>query len=103
VYWRQSLLEVGGEQPNLDPSFGDLPGPIGKRSLKPLHAEAFEIGCGNGDPDRWCYTWTYRARYGRVTYVSQVRSINAAIPFDVVERFVRAADSRIWLRLNAAR
>lgn len=105
VYWRQSLLEVGGEdsQPNVDPSFDDRPDPHPKRSIGPLHTDTFEIGCGSGDPNGSCNTWTYRARYGRVTYATQVRAINRAIPFDVMQRYVRAADTRIRTRLNPAR
>lgn len=105
VYWRQSLLEVGGEdwQPNLDPSFDDRPDPHPRRSVGRLHANTFEIGCGNGDPNGECSVWTYRARYGRVTFATQVRTHNQAIPFDVIRRYVRAADTRIQTRLGAAR
>jgi hypothetical protein len=105
VYWRQSLLEVGGEdtQPNLDPSFDDRPDPHPNRSFGPLHADTFEIGCGSGDSNGRCNTWTYRARYGRVTFATQVRAVSWAIPFDVMQRYVRAADTRIQMRLNSAR
>jgi hypothetical protein len=101
VYWRQSLLEVGGEdtQPNVDPSFHDRPDPHPKRSVGGLHADTFEIGCGSGDPNGWCNTWTFRARYGRVTFAAQVRAIDRRIPFDVMQRYVRAADTRIHVRL----
>ena len=105
VYWRQSLLDVGGEdtQPNLDPSLDDRPDRHPRRSVGPLHADAYEIGCGRGDPNGECNVWTYRARYGRVTFATQVRTHGEAIPFDVVQRYVRAADSRIQVRLASTR
>ena len=105
VYWRQSLLEVGGEdtQPNVDPSFDDMPDPHPKRSVGPLHADTFEIGCGRGDPNGECSAWTYRARYGRVTFATQVRTYRRAIPFDVIRGYVRAADARIQMRLTSVR
>jgi len=105
VYWRQSLLEVGGEdwQPNVDPSFNDRPDPHPKRSVGPLHADTFEIGCGNGDPNGDCSVWTYRARYGRVTFATQLRTHRPAIPFHVMQRYVRAVDARLqtWLTSHA--
>jgi hypothetical protein len=105
VYWRQSLLDVGGEdwQPNVDPSSADGHEPHPKLPVGPLHADTFEIGCGSGDPNGPCSVWTYRARYGRVTFATQVRTNNGAIPFEAMRRYVRAADSRIEIRLTPAR
>ena len=104
VYWRQSLLAVGGEdwQPNVDPSLDDRPDPHPNQSVGRLHADTFEIGCGSGDPNGECSVWTYRARYGRVTFATQVRTHNQAIPFDVIQRYVRAADTRIQVLLASA-
>jgi hypothetical protein len=93
VYKWQSLEGVAGEDwPNFEPSSDARVTPKRAASRVAISAEAWEVGCGLGDPDKLCAVWVFRARYDEALVVMELRTITPGLPFAAMERFIESAD-----------
>jgi hypothetical protein len=96
AYASQSLYEVGGEGwPNFEPSAKASVVPREMRSLRSLHPEQWQLGCGVGDPNRICAVWTFRSRYGRYLVDVEFATSAGGIRFPAMRALLLGIDRYI--------